>query len=85
MADGGKVNLQGFGTFEARGRKGRTGRNPRTGDPIDIKATTVPAFSASKPFKDQVRVAVRRDGHIGYQFLGHVEHNGYPICAGMGM
>ncbi|CAN0000728.1 unnamed protein product, partial [Laminaria digitata] len=57
VADGGKINLQGFGTFESRGRKGRIGRNPRTGDAIDIKATTVPAFSASKPFKDQVRVA----------------------------
>ena len=60
MADGGKINLQGFGTFESPERKARIGRNPRTGDAIDIMATTVPAFSASKHFKDQVREAPMR-------------------------
>ncbi|CAM9531506.1 unnamed protein product [Ascophyllum nodosum] len=55
VSDGKKINLQGFGTFESRERAGRQGRNPRTGEPIEIKATTVPAFSASKTFKEQVK------------------------------
>lgn len=57
VVDGKKINLQGFGTFESRERSGRQGRNPRTGEPIEIKATTVPAFSASKAFKEQERTA----------------------------
>lgn len=57
VADGKKINLQGFGTFEGRARKGRTGRNPRTGEELTIKAKTVPAFSAAKAFKEMVRRA----------------------------
>jgi DNA-binding protein HU-beta len=49
-----KVTLVGFGTFEARDRKAREGRNPSTGEAIKIPATTVPAFSAGKMFKEQV-------------------------------
>ncbi len=49
-----KVTLVGFGTFEARGRKAREGRNPKTGETLTIPATTVPAFSAGKLFKDKV-------------------------------
>ena len=41
-----KVTLVGFGSFEARQRKAREGRNPKTGDKMQIPATTVPAFSA---------------------------------------
>ncbi|CAM9492662.1 unnamed protein product, partial [Ectocarpus fasciculatus] len=55
VAEGNKISLQGFGTFEGRARKGRTGRNPRTGEELKIKATTAPAFSAAKAFKDMVR------------------------------
>ncbi|CAN0340086.1 unnamed protein product [Pylaiella littoralis] len=55
VADGKKINLQGFGTFEGRARKGRTGRNPRTGEELTIKAKTVPAFSAAKAFKEMRR------------------------------
>ena len=43
-----KVQLVGFGTFKTKKRKARTGRNPRTGEPIKIKAKTVMTFSASK-------------------------------------
>lgn len=49
-----KVQLIGFGTFEARKRKARTGKNPRTGEPLKIAAATVPAFKAGKAFKDKV-------------------------------
>ncbi|MCD7878933.1 MAG: HU family DNA-binding protein [Candidatus Gastranaerophilales bacterium] len=55
VAKGKKVTLVGFGTFEARKRKARTGRNPQTGASIKIAAKTVPAFSAGKKFKDAVK------------------------------
>ena len=55
VAKGKKVTLVGFGSFEARKRAARTGRNPQTGATIKIAAKTVPAFSAGKKFKDAVR------------------------------
>lgn len=54
VAEGEKVTLVGFGSFEARDRKEREGRNPKTGDKMLIPATKVPAFSAGKMFKDKV-------------------------------
>ncbi len=54
VAKGKKVTLVGFGTFEARKRAARTGRNPQTGKEIKIAAKTVPAFSAGKKFKEAV-------------------------------
>lgn len=46
------VSLVGFGTFSVRQRAARTGRNPRTGETIKIKASKNPAFKAGKAFKD---------------------------------
>jgi len=57
VAAGDQVTLVGFGSFEARHRKGREGRNPKTGDKMEIPATTVPAFSAGKLFKEKVAQA----------------------------
>ena len=54
VAKGKKVTLVGFGTFEARKRKARTGRNPQTGAAIKIAAKTAPVFTAGKKFKDVV-------------------------------
>ena len=54
VAKGDKVTLTGFGTFERRARKARTGRNPQTGDAIKIAAAKYPAFAAGKAFKDRV-------------------------------
>ena len=54
VAGGDKVTLVGFGTFEARKRAARTGRNPQTGKEIKIPAKTVPAFTAGKKFKTAV-------------------------------
>jgi DNA-binding protein HU-beta len=51
---GDKVTLVGFGTFERRQRKARTGRNPRTLAPLKIAAAKVPAFRAGKELKDIV-------------------------------
>lgn len=52
---GGKVQIVGFGTFEARQRAARTGINPQTKQQIKIAASTVPAFKAGKAFKDAVK------------------------------
>ena len=52
---GNKVTLVGFGTFEARKRAARTGRNPQTGAALKIAAKKVPAFSAGKKFKELVK------------------------------
>jgi DNA-binding protein HU-beta len=54
VANNDKVTLVGFGTFEARQRQAREGRNPSTGEAIKIPATTVPGFSAGKGFKEKV-------------------------------
>lgn len=54
VSDGDKVTLVGFGSFEARSRKEREGRNPKTNEKMVIPATKVPAFSAGKLFKEKV-------------------------------
>ena len=62
LAKGEKVQLIGFGTFEARKRAARTGRNPQTGAAIKIAAKTAPVFTAGKKFKDIVdgKVAAKK-------------------------
>ena len=47
-----KVDIKGFGSFNISDRKARKGRNPQTGEEIDIKASRVPTFKASKSLKD---------------------------------
>ncbi|MDZ8070578.1 MAG: HU family DNA-binding protein [Nostoc sp. DedQUE08] len=54
VANGDKVTLIGFGSFERRDRSEREGRNPKTNEPMTIPATQVPAFSAGKQFKEKV-------------------------------
>ena len=54
VAEGDKIQLTGFGTFEQRQRNARTGVDPRTGNSIEIPASKVPAFKAGKGFKDIV-------------------------------
>ena len=54
MATGERVQSIGFGTFEVRDRKARKGRNPQTGEEIDIPAAKVPAFKAGKGLRDAV-------------------------------
>jgi DNA-binding protein HU-beta len=60
LATGDKVTLVGFGTFERRNRKARTGRNPRTLSPLRIPAARVPAFRAGKELKDIVNGRARQ-------------------------
>ena len=54
MMKGGKVQISGFGIFEVKEREARVGRNPRTKEAIEIPASKVPAFKASKTLKDTV-------------------------------
>lgn len=54
MKNGGKVQLVGFGTFETTERAARTGRNPKTGEAIEIGASTSPKFKAGKALKDAI-------------------------------
>ena len=54
LRQGEKVQLSGFGTFEIKAREARIGRNPHTREAIDIPATSVPVFKASKVLKDTV-------------------------------
>ena len=51
---GDSVSLVGFGTFSVKDRAARTGRNPQTGEPIQIKAAKIPSFKAGKALKDAV-------------------------------
>ncbi len=55
LGKGEKVQVIGFGTFDVRARKEREGRNPATGEAIQIPAVKVPVFKAGKALKDSVR------------------------------
>lgn len=54
IVNGEKVTLPGFGTFDVRHRSARTGRNPQTGEAIDIAASDAPAFKPATAFKQAV-------------------------------
>ena len=54
LADGDKVQLVGFGSFEVKKRAARVGRNPKTKESIEIPASVVPVFKAGKALKDAV-------------------------------
>ncbi|XJS11585.1 HU family DNA-binding protein [Aerococcaceae bacterium WGS1372] len=55
LASGDKVQVIGFGTFEVRDRAARKGRNPQTGEEIQIPASKVPGFKAGKALKEAVK------------------------------
>ncbi|MBJ7949824.1 MULTISPECIES: HU family DNA-binding protein [Bacillus cereus group] len=55
LANEEKVQILGFGTFEVRERSARTGRNPQTGEEIQIAASKAPAFKAGKELKEAVK------------------------------
>ncbi len=56
LKNGDPVTLVGFGTFSVKDRAARTGRNPQTGEPIQIKAAKIPGFKAGKSLKDAVNI-----------------------------
>ena len=55
LVNGEKVQLSGFGIFEVRAREARMGRNPHTKEAVEIPASRVPAFKASKALKDAIK------------------------------
>lgn len=55
LADGGRVELRGFGAFTTRARAARTGRNPRTGDEVDVPAKRVPHFKPGKEMRERLK------------------------------
>lgn len=55
LKDGDKVQLVGFGSFEVKARAARTGRNPRTKEPVEIPASKAPVFKAGKALKDAIQ------------------------------
>lgn len=55
LKDGEKVKVHGFGSFEVRERAARKGRNPQSGEEIEIPATKAPAFKAAKALKDAIK------------------------------
>ena len=55
LADGEKVALVGFGTFDVKTRAARTGKNPRTGEVIEVPEAKVPSFKAGSALKDAVK------------------------------
>ena len=54
LAEGGRVELRGFGAFTVKHRDGRKGRNPRTGEAVDVEAKSVPFFKAGKELRDRL-------------------------------
>jgi len=57
MADGGRVELRGFGAFSVRSRPARSGRNPRTGDTVDVPAKSVPFFKSGKELRERLNAS----------------------------
>ena len=56
LADGGRVELRGFGAFSTRGRDARSGRNPRTGETVAVDAKRVPYFKPGKEMRQRLNV-----------------------------
>ena len=54
LKSGDKIEIRGFGSFRTRQRNARTGRNPKTGDKVDVPAKRVPFFKPSKELRDSV-------------------------------
>tara|TARA_B100001057_G_C22771066_1_gene919619 strand:+ start:1000 stop:1284 length:285 start_codon:yes stop_codon:yes gene_type:complete len=54
LAEGGRVELRGFGTFSTREREARTGRNPRTGETVEVPAKRVPYFKPGKEMRERL-------------------------------
>jgi integration host factor subunit beta len=56
LAEGGRVELRGFGAFSTRSRTARVGRNPRTGESVDVDAKRVPYFKPGKEMRERLNV-----------------------------
>lgn len=59
LAAGGRVEIRGFGTFSTRSREQRTGRNPRTSEPVEVGAKRVPYFKPGKDLRERILASFR--------------------------
>ena len=57
LQTGGRVELRGFGAFSTRGRDARKGRNPRTGEAVDVSAKSVPYFKPGKEMRERLNLS----------------------------
>ncbi|WP_091736560.1 integration host factor subunit beta [Phenylobacterium immobile] len=57
LEDGGRVELRGFGALSVRSRDARAGRNPRTGEPVDVQAKHVPFFKSGKELRQRLNLS----------------------------
>jgi DNA-binding protein HU-beta len=76
VRSGDSVSLAGFGVFESRARSARTGRNPRTGEAVDVPATTVPAFRPGTGFRNAVAADAAPAAGAGRKARGAAATNG---------
>jgi integration host factor subunit beta len=65
LQTGDKIEIRGFGSFRTRERRGRTGRNPKTGTKVEVPAKKIPFFKPSKELKDFVNGQSASDGSRG--------------------
>ena len=56
LEQGGRVELRGFGAFSVRGRPARSGRNPRTGEAVEVRAKAVPFFKSGKELRERLNL-----------------------------
>ena len=78
LAEGERVDLRGFGSFRVSARDDRTGRNPRTGEMIDIPAKKVPLFRAGKEFRRRVNDDEGRTIQLMRACRANI--SGFPAC-----
>ncbi len=60
LAEGKRIEIRGFGSFSLRHRPPRIGRNPKTGDPVPLKARQVPHFKAGKELRERVNASAKK-------------------------
>jgi len=65
LQSGDKIEIRGFGSFRTRSRRGRTGRNPKTGEKVEVPAKKIPFFKPSKELKDFVNSPAAAAGAAG--------------------
>ncbi len=76
LRSGEKIEIRGFGSFRIRQRKPRIGRNPKTGDKVDVPAKKIPFFKPSKELKDLVNSYVAPATHVQAASEGKTEEHG---------
>jgi integration host factor subunit beta len=68
LRSGDKIEIRGFGSFRTRQRKPRVGRNPKTGDRVEVPAKKIPFFKPSKELKDMVNSTAQQSTAVGAAF-----------------